>query len=142
VAFIPWVTGLVEDTWLAYWVRSIHESSDGHLSPQAILLVAFLVCEQMGSPNNPTDLSPPRIPDAWRRAYLNRPIERLPKDVMVLFDRHEKLAREKDLVHAELIQAQRSLDKADIKIWILTVAFSAEGCIIGWLVKEFLRRLH
>lgn len=91
---------------------------------------------------NLIDPSSPRIPDEWRRSYLNRPIERLPKDVMILFDRHVKLEREKDLVHADLIEAQRRLGAADIKIWVLMLLIGGEGAVIGWLVREFLARVH
>lgn len=88
------------------------------------------------------DPQEPRIPDDWRRAYLNRPIERLPLDVTRAYDRIVKLEREKNLVQADLLQAQRSLDRADLKIWVLMLAVGAEGAVIGWLVKEFLVSLR
>lgn len=88
------------------------------------------------------DPNAPRIPDEWRRQYLRRPLEDLPKDVTVLFDRHEKLSREKDLVQADLIEAQRRLGIADVKIWILMLALGTEGAVIGWLVKFVLARIH
>jgi hypothetical protein len=84
------------------------------------------------------DPNEPRIPDSWRRLYLHRPLEKLPEDVTVLFDRQEKLSREKDLVQADLLQAQRGLDRADLRIWVLMGLMGLEACIIGWLVKAFL----
>jgi hypothetical protein len=84
------------------------------------------------------DPAAPRLPDEWRREYLQRPIELLPKDVTVLFDRHEKLSREKDQINASLIEARSTLRIADLKIWILMLVVGGEGAVIGWLVKEFL----
>jgi hypothetical protein len=85
------------------------------------------------------DPNEPRIPDKWRRLYLQRPLDKLPADVTVLFDRQEKLSREKDLVQADLMEAQRRLSSADLKIWVLMLVVSGEGAVIGWLVDAFLK---
>lgn len=122
--------------------RRIVETGGDQLSPEAVLHLAVLACEpvepgfkRMRDLNlmNPEDS--PRISDEWRRAYLNRPIERLPKDVMILFDRHAKLAKEKNQVQAEVIDTKRRLRFANVMIWILTLTAIGEGCAIGWLFK-------
>ncbi len=88
------------------------------------------------------DPAEPRIPDEWRRAYLNRPIERLPRDVTLAFDRLWTIEREKDEMRGELLAAKDQLHWADLKIWILMLVVGGEGAIIGWLVKDFLARLR
>lgn len=55
------------------------------------------------------DLACPRIPDEWRRKYLARSVESLPKDVTAAFDRLYKLEREKDQLRADNQSLRRSV---------------------------------
>lgn len=59
-----------------------------------------------------------RIPEEWRRHYLKRSPELLPKDVGILFDKNFKI--EKQI--------------RDLKIWVLSAAISALVAVIGGLV--------
>jgi hypothetical protein len=49
-----------------------------------------------------------------------------------------QLVTEKERIQESLNTAQRGLESASLKLWILGAVVSAEFAIIGWLVKEFL----
>lgn len=87
---------------------------------------------------NLIDESSGRIPEEWRRQYLQRPIEKLPGDVVKLFDENFQLRKENNQFRADLLNAQGVLRTADLKLWILMLVVTGEGCVIGWLVKAFL----
>lgn len=55
VESLPWIERVVEEWFLAYWIREITESSDGTLSPHTLLALAFLVNESHGSRNSEPD---------------------------------------------------------------------------------------
>ena len=59
-----------------------------------------------------------RIPDEWRRKYLARSVESLPKDVTAAFDRIYKLEREKDQFRAEVAKA---MSRGEIWLFVLTL---------------------
>lgn len=65
-----------------------------------------------------------RIPDEWRRNFLLRPIERLPGDVLIAFDRIHTLQKEKDQLQSQLLETQGSLKQANLKIWIMSLIVS------------------
>jgi hypothetical protein len=55
VEFIPWITQMVEDVFLAHWVKEIEASGEGMLSPHTVLILVFLVNESPNhGPRNPT----------------------------------------------------------------------------------------
>lgn len=76
-----------------------------------------------------------RIPDEWRRRYLKRSIAELPADVVKVFDRVWAVEREKDKVAGELIETQRKLRQANLKIWVMSLIVSP---LIGEGVKALL----
>lgn len=65
-----------------------------------------------------------RIPEEWRRNYRHRSIDRLPDDLIVAFDRIHTLQKEKDEIQKELIETKRKLDRANLKIWIMSLIVS------------------
>jgi chromosome segregation ATPase len=90
-----------------------------------------------------------------RSDYSDRTPEQLSKDVNVLHqftrqlvqekneiqDRLRTLRKAKDEMQQSLSKAERKVDMANLKIWILTIVLAAEGTIIGWMVHEFLAGL-
>lgn len=91
---------------------------------------------------NLIDLQQERIPQDWRRNYLERPIARLPKDMITAFDMMWKLQREKDDINARLLKAQRRLERAGWKMWTLGIIVTGEGVVIGWAVKFLLEHFR
>jgi hypothetical protein len=83
----------------------------------------------------------PRIPEEWRRQYLRRPIDRLPGDIIKAFDQLELRRRDADKMKSQLIETRRMLGIADVKVWVLMGAVTAEGFVIAWLVKIVLARM-
>ena len=79
-----------------------------------------------------------RIPDEWRRKYMQRPLEKLPGDVVKLFDEqfalNIRLRKDRDEINRKLLDAQRKLRR----IWVLTLAVIGScaltvGIIVLWL---------
>lgn len=67
-----------------------------------------------------------RIPEEWRRHYLKRSPELLPKDVGILFDKTFELERK----------------FTGLKVWVLSAAISALVAVIGgilWLLPLVLQ---
>jgi hypothetical protein len=79
-----------------------------------------------------------RRPEAWRRQYLRRPIKQLPGDVVQAFDQLHQQRREANTMNRALIETQRKLGIADLKVWVLTLVVTGEGAVIGWLVNKVL----
>lgn len=78
--------------------------------------------------------SPQRIPDQWRAKYLQRPVDRLPADVVKCFDRLWQVEREKDRIAANLAETGKSLKWERRIRAALIVVVSGEAVVIGWLV--------
>ena len=77
------------------------------------------------------DVSERRIPEEWRRKYMKRPLESLPADVTLAFDRVWQVEREKDQLRSDM---QEKLRRANLKIWVM-------GLIISPIVSEGIKRL-
>ena len=86
--------------------------------------------------------SEPIRPEEWRQNYSRRPIERLPGDVLVAFDKIHNLNREKDQLRADLESAKRKLSSANLKVWVLTLLVGGEGVALTVLFKFVLERIH
>lgn len=76
-----------------------------------------------------------RIPDEWRRKYLQRPADRLAADVVRLYDENFLLKRESYRIQKELLKTKKQLEFARWQLWTLWVLLLGEGAVIGWLVK-------
>jgi hypothetical protein len=87
------------------------------------------------------DQQRPRIPIEWRRAYLMRPLEKLPQDVTYAFDQLHQQRRETNTMNRALIETKRKLGIADVKVWVLMLVVTGEGVVIGWLAKIVLAHL-
>ena len=57
-------------------------------------------------------------------------------------DSTRKLAKEKNQMQSALGTAERKVDAANLKIWILAGALCGEGAVIGWVLHELLLRFH
>lgn len=74
-----------------------------------------------------------RIPDEWRRKYTHeRTLEQIRIDVTGLYDRNWTLRKKNDELLASLLRAQKRLDAANLKIWIMSLIVSP---IIGLILK-------
>ena len=78
------------------------------------------------------DDSLPRIPDEWRRRYLARSVESLPKDVTAAFDRIYKLEREKDQFRAEVAKIA---SRAEIWLFVLTLLSLGELAALAVVIS-------
>ena len=74
----------------------------------------------------------PRLPEEWRKQYLKRQVDRLPQDVTVAFDRVEMRRRENNQLRQALLSTQKKLDRANLKIWVLSL-------LVGPLLEELVR---
>jgi hypothetical protein len=83
-----------------------------------------------------------RIPDEWRRKYMQRPLEKLPGDVVKLFDEqfalNIRLRKERDEMNRKLLNAQSRLRFARGWIWVLTLAMAGSWALIFGMVKLWL----
>jgi hypothetical protein len=88
------------------------------------------------------DPSKPRIPDEWRRIYMQRPIEKLPADVVYLFDEQHKLKtnlqKDKTQIDKSLLDAQSKLRWARGLISLLLVAMAGSWAVTVLVVKLWL----
>jgi hypothetical protein len=80
----------------------------------------------------------PRIPQEWRRQYHKRPLDKLPGDITIAFDRIEQQRRDADKLRAALLATQGKLGSANTKVWVLMLIVLGEGAVISWLVKMVL----
>ena len=87
--------------------------------------------DNQGQPIEPAQ----RIPDTWRAKYLQRPVDRLPADVMKCFDRLWQVEREKDRIAANLAAAGKSLKWERRIRTVLIAVVTGEAVVIGWLVN-------
>lgn len=89
-----------------------------------------------------------RLPDEAKLAWYGTPenpvprsFEKLQGDVIRAFDDLHELRRkahkDKDLILSELIATRRQLDRANLKIWLLSLIVSP---FLGWLVGQFLHK--
>lgn len=71
-----------------------------------------------------------------RDFYRNRAIDKLPSDVTKAFDRLWQVEREKDRLAAQLVNTQKKLRHANLKIWLLSLVVSP---LASELVKALIR---
>jgi hypothetical protein len=90
---------------------------------------------------DPLLIDEPRIPEEWRRNYLVRSPEKLAGDVTRLYDENWLLKRENGRMQQALLDTERRLNSAGLKMWIMGLVLGAQGSVIGWLVKAFLERM-
>ena len=83
-----------------------------------------------------------RIPDEWRRKYHQRPLEKLPGDVVKLFDEQYALSNrqrtERDAVNKKLLDSESRLRFARGWIWVLTLTIIGSWGLIFGMVKLWL----
>lgn len=65
-----------------------------------------------------------RIREEWRANYKQRAIDKLPGDLIIAFDRIHNLQREKEVLQAQLNEANRKLERANLRIWIMSLIVS------------------
>lgn len=82
---------------------------------------------------------PERRPE-WRAKYFQRPVEKLPADVVHLSDKITALQKEKNLLAREALNSRATMGWQRIWIRILTAAVIAQFTALGWLFKAFLDR--
>ena len=51
---MAWITGVVEDVLLAYWIKEITETSEGMLSPDSVMVLAYIVNQSLYGPRSST----------------------------------------------------------------------------------------
>lgn len=73
-------------------------------------------------------------PDTWRRAYLQRSVDKLPADVTIAFDKISKLQAEKDRLTAELAETKEKLKWANRKIWLM-------GLVVGPVFSQIMHKV-
>lgn len=92
----------------------------------------------MPDPNYIGQNSEPRLPEEWKAKYLARPLDKLPRDVNVAFDRIGAISREKDQIQNQLLQAQKDLRRANNRvklIWGLFVGtWGGILAVLKWVV--------
>ena len=76
-----------------------------------------------------------------REQYKRRPVDRLPEDVVRAFDRLARCERERDRLANRLIKLEIAASSMRTRLWVVTVAATAEFAVIGWLVYALLKRL-
>jgi len=83
-----------------------------------------------------------RIPDEWRRKYMQRPLEKLPADVVKLFDEqyvlNQRLRVERDRVQAAMLDCKSKLRFARGWIWVLTLAMGGSWALIFGMIRLWL----
>jgi hypothetical protein len=79
-----------------------------------------------------------RIPQSWREEYLRRSVDKLPADVVHLYDLTWKQMRENDLKARVLLLQQAELDRNHRSLlinWLVTIAQIA--ALATALIKVF-----
>lgn len=81
-----------------------------------------------------------RIPDSWRKQYLQRSLDELPRDVVHLYDLTWNQKRELDRKQKDILELQAALEakrRSDLINWIVT-AGQFFG-LIAALIKAYSR---
>lgn len=57
------------------------------------------------------------IPEAWRQAYLKRPIEKLPADLVRACDELRAQRRDIDMLRGQLVEEKKARAAAEKRLW-------------------------
>jgi hypothetical protein len=131
MGFRPWNQG--EESWFEWCMECAEYHVERSTANQAMMT-------EHHNPNvqSPSDFQYYVARHGVSSNYHERTHEQLIGDVNVLHDFTRKLVKEKNQMQQALSKAERKVDMANLKIWILCIFLAAEGSIIGWLIHEFL----